>query len=64
LRAETTLHSRLARPEEAKLLRQHPQTPVIVVRAIDQSLDGTALSFSEVIWSALRVKFTMTNERD
>lgn len=63
LRAETTLHSRLARPEEAKALRQHPQTPVMVIRAIDQALDGTPLSFSEVIWSAVRVKFTMTNEK-
>ncbi|AJE45788.1 phosphonate metabolism transcriptional regulator PhnF [Celeribacter indicus] len=64
LRAETTLHSRLARPDEAKMLRQHPQTPVMVIRAIDQTLDGMPLSFSEVIWSAVRVKFTMANEKD
>jgi len=64
VRAETKLHSRLARANEAKQLRQHPQTPVIVIRAIDQMLDGTPLSFSEVIWSALRVKFTMENEKD
>lgn len=64
LRAETTLHSRLARPEEARLLRQHPQTPVIVIRAIDATLDGLPLSFSEVIWSALRVRFTMTKDKD
>lgn len=64
LRAETTLHSRLARPEEAKMLRQHPQTAVIVIRAIDQMLDGTPLSFSEVIWSSLRVKFTMSNDKE
>lgn len=62
LRAETTMHARLARAEEAKTLKLHPQTAVMVVRAKDQLLDGTPISFSEVIWAASRVKFTMTNE--
>lgn len=60
LRGETTLHSRQARAEEAKLLRQHPDLPVIVIRAIDTLLDGSPISFSQVIWSASRVKFTMS----
>lgn len=62
LRAETTLYSRLARPDEAKLLRQHPQTPVVVITALDQTLDGVPLSYKKVIWSALRVKFSMNKD--
>ena len=61
LRGETTLHARQAREEEARLLNQHPDLPVIVVRAIDTLLDGTPISSSEVIWSALRVKFNMSD---
>ncbi len=34
----------------------------MVIRAVDQLLDGTPLSFSERIWSAVRVKFTMSND--
>ncbi|MQQ06921.1 phosphonate metabolism transcriptional regulator PhnF [Epibacterium sp. SM1979] len=59
LRGETTLHSRIARPHEAKQLKQHPHTPVMVVRAIDTLVDGTPISFKQVIWSAVRVKFTI-----
>lgn len=62
VRAETTLHSRLARPDEVKLLKQHPQTPVVVISAHDQTLDGVPLSFKKVIWSAVRVKFSMNKD--
>jgi len=58
LRGETTVHSRVARPEEVRLLQQHPEMPVMVVRATDIEPDGTPLSFSQVTWSAARVKFT------
>ncbi|MBT8152569.1 phosphonate metabolism transcriptional regulator PhnF [Epibacterium ulvae] len=62
LRGETTLHSRMARAEEAKMLKQHPQSPVMVVRAVDTLLDGTPISFKQVIWSAVRVKFAIALE--
>lgn len=62
LRGETSIHSRLARPEEAKILKQHPDLPVMVIRAVDTMLDGTPLSFSEAIWSATRVKFTFDSD--
>lgn len=64
LRGETQLHARQADPDEAKLLRQHPDLPVIVVRAIDTLPDGTPIAFKEVIWSAARVQFTMTGGED
>lgn len=56
-RASTRMHARPARPEEARRLHQHPEMPVIVVRAVDAALDGTPIAFSQVIWSAARVRF-------
>lgn len=63
-RAETELQARPASPEEAKMLRQHPDLSVIVIRAVDTETDGTPLAYSEVIWAAGRVKFTMTARSD
>ncbi|MEL6680707.1 MAG: phosphonate metabolism transcriptional regulator PhnF, partial [Pseudomonadota bacterium] len=64
LRGETTMHARPARLEEAKMLRQHPEMPVIVVRSVDTELDGTPIAFAQVVWSAARVKFTMGGDND
>nr|WP_321524958.1 phosphonate metabolism transcriptional regulator PhnF [uncultured Cohaesibacter sp.] len=62
VRARSTVHSRLARGDEAKILQQHPQMPVMVVRALDTQLNGTPLCYKEVIWSAMRVRFTISDE--
>lgn len=62
LRGSTQMHARPARASEAQTLRQHPDMPVIVVRAVDTLLDGTPIAFSEVIWSAARVKFNIPND--
>ncbi|MGR3436237.1 MAG: phosphonate metabolism transcriptional regulator PhnF [Shimia sp.] len=59
LRGETRLHARAARPDEAKQLRQHPDMPVIVLRAVDVGMDGAPISFSEVVWSAARATFSV-----
>lgn len=59
LRGETSIHARPARGEEPRMLHQHPDMPVMVVRAVDTLLDGTPISHSEVIWSAARVKFSI-----
>ncbi len=64
LRGSTRMYARPARPDEARQLRQHPDMPVIVVRAVDTELDGTPLSYSEVIWSAARVKFNISTKED
>ncbi len=64
VRADTSMHARQARVHEAKQLKQHPDMPVIVVRAVDTELDGTPLAFSQVIWSSARVKFTMSMDDD
>lgn len=58
-RKSTSILSRAATPDEAKMLRQHIDVPVLAVQAVDATPDGTPLSFSKVIWSAARVTFTM-----
>lgn len=64
VRGETRIHARPARGDEPRLLHQHPDMPVMVVRAVDQMLDGTPIAFTEVIWSAARVKFSINHDED
>ena len=62
LRGQTQIHARPARSEEARRLRQHPDMPVLVVRALDRELDGTPLAYGQVIWSAARVRFSINTD--
>ncbi len=64
LRGSTQMNARPARAHEVQRLRQHPDMPVIVVRAVDTLLDGTPLACSRVIWSAARVKFNIPQQED
>lgn len=64
LRGTTAVHARPAKPEEARRLKQHPDMPVMLVRAVDTLPDGTPIAFSEVIWSATRVRFTFVPEEE
>lgn len=64
VRAWTEVHARPASADEAKSLRQHPDLSVMVVRAVDADMAGRPLSFSDVIWAAGRVKFTMAGLGD
>jgi len=58
-RASTNIVARRATAEEAARLRQHPDQPVMFVRAVDVDPTGTPLSYSEVVWAATRVSFTL-----
>ncbi len=64
LRGATQMNARPARANEAQRLRQHPDMPVIVIRAVDTLLDGTPIACSRVIWSAARVKFNIPHRED
>ena len=64
LRASTQMYARPARAQEARRLQQHPDMPVLVVRAIDQTPDGHPIAFTHVIWSAARVKFDIVHGED
>ena len=59
VRQHTSIFARSAKTEEAKILKQHVDVPVLVVTATDATPDGTPISTSRVIWSAARVNFTM-----
>ena len=61
IRADTEFYSRRPTAEEAGTLKQHPDMPVIVVHALDTELDGTPISYSEVVWSSTRVTFKVSN---
>lgn len=62
LRSSTEIHSRPARAEEARALNQHPDMPVMVLRAVDVDLEHAPIAFSQVIWSAARVKFSISQD--
>lgn len=57
-RKRTTLFTRRPTDEEAQLLRQHPDRPVMVLTKTDVTSDGTAIGYSEAVWSGDRVQFT------
>ena len=64
VRASTQMFARAATDQEARQLRQHSDMPVIVISAVDAEMDGTPLAFSEVIWSAARVRFSIDTTGD
>lgn len=57
-RKRTTLFTRQATEEEARLLAQHPGQPVMVLTKTDVTSDGTAIGYSEAVWAGDRVQFT------
>jgi len=61
-RKSTTIFARRAEPEEAELLHQHPDQPVLVVRKTDVDAGGQPIAYSEGIWAADRVRFTFDGE--
>lgn len=62
IRNSTTVYARPSKPDEAKVLRQHRDLPVMVIKAVDSLPAGGPIACSEVIWSAARVKFTFASE--
>jgi GntR family phosphonate transport system transcriptional regulator len=59
LRGSTSIHARRAREEEAELLHQHVDQSVLVVRKVDVDLDSQPIGYSESVWAANRVQFTI-----
>ncbi|WP_439530572.1 phosphonate metabolism transcriptional regulator PhnF [Pannonibacter sp.] len=58
LRKSTTIYARRPTVEEARLLKQHPDQPVLVVTKTDVDLTGRPIGYSQAIWAADRVQFT------
>lgn len=58
-RKRTEIYARRPDRDEAKLLMQHPDQPVLVVVKTDVTDDGRIIGYSEAVWSADRVRFTI-----
>lgn len=58
LRKRTTIYARRPTAEEAHLLKQHPDQPVLAVTKTDVDLTGRPIGYSQAIWAANRVQFT------
>lgn len=58
-RKRTTMFTRRPDRDEAALLNQHPDQPVMVLTKIDVTAEGLAIGYSEAVWAGDRVKFTI-----
>lgn len=64
VRSSTSVHSRRAHEDEAELLQQHIEQPVLVVRKVDIDMDGVPIGHSEGIWAASRIQFVFEGAED
>lgn len=58
LRKSTTIYARRPTVEEARLLKQHPDQPVLIVTKTDVDMNGRPIGYSQAIWAADRVQFS------
>lgn len=58
-RKRTEIFARRPDRDEARLLMQHPDQPVLVVVKTDVTPDGRIIGHSEAVWAADRVRFTI-----
>lgn len=58
-RKRTEIFARRPDRDEARLLMQHLDQPVLVVVKTDVTPDGRAIGHSEAVWAADRVRFTI-----
>lgn len=59
LRRNTTIYARRPDDAEARLLDQHPDQPVMVLQKTDADREGRPIGYSEAIWSAHRIQFSI-----
>lgn len=57
-RKRTTIFTRRAEPDEARLLEQHIDHPVMVLTKTDVTADGREIGYSEAVWAGDRVQFS------
>lgn len=58
-RKRTVFFTRRPDAEEAALLMQHPDQPVMVVQKSDVDANGRSIGHSEAVWAGDRVQFTL-----
>ncbi|MDP3338757.1 phosphonate metabolism transcriptional regulator PhnF [Frigidibacter sp.] len=57
-RKRTIVFARRPDAEEASLLMQHPDQPVIVLQKTDVDAEGKPIGYSEAVWAGDRVQFS------
>ena len=60
-RKRTVVFTRRPDAEEARLLMQHPDQPVMVLQKTDVDAAGRPIGHSEAVWAGDRVQFTFDN---
>lgn len=63
-RGSTTVHARRARDDEASLLQQHADQPVLVVRKVDVDNKGIPIGYGESIWASSRMQFVFDSAEE
>lgn len=63
-RKRTTVFARRPDAEEAGLLMQHPDQPVMVLQKTDVDAAGRPIGYSEAVWAADRVQFSFDSQED
>jgi GntR family phosphonate transport system transcriptional regulator len=64
VRQNTTILARHPIGDEAALLAQSPQQPVLVVQKTDADMAGRPIAYSETVWAGERVQFTVDLKLD
>ncbi|MFK0207008.1 phosphonate metabolism transcriptional regulator PhnF [Agrobacterium sp. NPDC090283] len=62
MRQATTILTRLPIAEEARLLAQSPEQPVLVTQKVDVDMQGRPIAYSEVVWAGERMQFVIDND--
>ncbi len=63
-RKRTIVFTRRPEPDEATLLMQHPDQPVMVLHKTDVDADGRPIGWSEAVWAGDRVQFSFDTPDD
>lgn len=63
-RKRTIVFARRPDAEEAGLLMQHPDLPVMVLQKTDVDAAGRPIGYSEAVWAADRVQFSFDSQED
>jgi GntR family phosphonate transport system transcriptional regulator len=63
-RKRTEIFARRPMADEARLLDQHQDQPVLVVVKTDVAPDGRVIGYAESVWAALRARFTIDSLED
>jgi len=63
-RKRTTVFARRPDADEAGLLMQHPDQPVMVLQKTDVDAAGRPIGYSEAVWAADRVQFYFDSQED